>query len=122
MAAVKVPAAPRTLGAAGRELWADVLGVYELGPHERALLLQAAHTLDSITELQREVSKLGVMERTGFETSGVRAALREARQQQLTYLKLLGQLNLPADAGEEAKPVKNTRHRPRTRLSAVEGL
>ena len=117
MTAVKVPAAPRALSATGKRLWAAVLGEYELGPHELSILTEACHTADAMAELQREISKLGVMERTGFEVAKVRAALREIRQQRLVYLKLLGQLNLPV-GDEDAKAAKHTRHRPRIRSNA----
>lgn len=88
--------APDELKPAGRRLWRAVLRDFELGEHEKAVLLEAARTVDLIDELQAVVTEEGV---TAPSSQGIRAhpALVEARQQRLTLAKLLASLRIPLD-------------------------
>ncbi len=88
--------APAGLRAPGRRLWQSVVTVYELAEHERALLLEACRTLDLLDRLDAAVRSDGPMIDT---PQGLRAhpAAVEARQQRLTYGRLLAALRLPDD-------------------------
>lgn len=93
--------APAGLRAHGRRLWAAVVEQYELAEHERALLVEACRTLDLLDRLDAEVRRDGPMLDT---PQGLRAhpAAVEARQQRLTYGRLLAALRLPDDdAGDQ---------------------
>lgn len=94
----KPPPAPSGLRRSGRALWRAVLGAFELDEHERAMLLQACRTVDSLDDLQAALDDEGVISAT---PQGPRAhpALVEARQQRITLARLLTALQLPA--GEE---------------------
>jgi hypothetical protein len=88
--------APSGLRAPGRRLWQSVVTVYELAEHERALLVEACRTIDLLDRLDAAVRRDGPLIDT---PQGLRAhpAAVEARQQRLTYGRLLAALRLPDD-------------------------
>ncbi|KGH43232.1 hypothetical protein IN07_24145 [Modestobacter caceresii] len=88
--------APAGLRTSGRRLWQAVVSSYELAEHERALLIEACRTLDLLDRLDTEVRRDGPVIQT---PQGLRAhpAAVEARQQRLTYGRLLAALRLPDD-------------------------
>ncbi len=83
-----------SLGPGGGRLWAEVLGRYELDEHERALLLQAARTVDVLDDLAAVTAAEGPLSPIG----DVHPAVVEARQQRLTLARLIASLRLPEDA------------------------
>jgi hypothetical protein len=91
------PDEPGDLADAGRRLWADVTGRFELDEAEAALLLEAARTCDVLAELADEVR------RTGPVLDGkVSPAVVESRQQRLVLSRLVAALRLPQDDDEPA--------------------
>jgi hypothetical protein len=90
--------APEHLLDGGRALWSSVLGKFELDPHEVAVLLRAAETIDSLDELQAEI------DRTGRVVDGRPSpCLVEHRQQSVLLSRLLAGLRLPEEDGETVK-------------------
>jgi hypothetical protein len=85
-------------GAAGRRLFDEVSGAFQLDAHELVLLTQAAHTADAMDGLQRQVDKDGLLIRKDFE-GPLRAhpALVELRNQRLVYARLIGALRVVGD-------------------------
>lgn len=94
---------PDGLADAGRELWNDVAGKYELRPDERVVLTKACETADMIAVLDKAWSDLG----KPFLTKGsmgqdvIHPLIGERRTQTASLAKLLAQLKLPDEAGGE---------------------
>ncbi|HEY1487551.1 MAG TPA: hypothetical protein VGH99_11730 [Pseudonocardia sp.] len=91
---------PDGLSAAGRALWDSIVGTYDLDPHERQALIQAARCADRLAALHEIVDREGVTtldERRGIEIA--HPALVEARQQQITQVRLMTALRLPDSDG-----------------------
>lgn len=90
---------PAGLKPAGRKLWRSITTDYELGEHELSILLEAARTVDALSELEKIVREEGV---TNVSPQGVRAhpALVEARQQRVTLAKLVASLRIPMEDEE----------------------
>ena len=86
--------APADLGSAGRALWDEVAGTFDLETHEAALLLEACRVKDRLDALDTVVRAEGV---TIESPQGVKAhpAIVEARQQQLVLSRLIASLRLP---------------------------
>lgn len=100
MTDTRTPNPPNRLGKAGKRLWDDVSGAYELEEHEAGLLLQLARTADILDALSAEVAKHGPMTPDGR----VSPALVEHRQQAIAYARLSAALRLPAgDDGDQAE-------------------
>src|SRR5207248_2362036 len=59
LAAVPAPDAPAesALGAAGRQLWNEITGEYELAQHEQAMLLEACRCRDRLDAIADELQK-----------------------------------------------------------------
>lgn len=89
--------APAELDDAGRSLWDDVLGRFELDVHERLLLLQAGRTADTLQRLADATkdAPLTVTNSKGDEVAN--PLLTEARQQSIVLSRLLAALRLPDD-------------------------
>jgi hypothetical protein len=77
--------APRGLEVAGRRLWKKITDEFELGEHEKALLLETARTLDQCNRLADATDG----------AAGASPALTELRQQRLVLAKLVAALKLP---------------------------
>lgn len=92
------PKPPAGAGKAGAALWRSVLDEYTLEQHELLLLREAVRVVDVLDRLASRLAADGVVVAS---PQGDRAhpALTEARQQQITYARLLAALRLPA--GEE---------------------
>lgn len=96
---MSVPTAPRGLGAAGRRLWRELLSVYVLDPHERAMLTEACHTADTCAVLQAQVAAMGpALFVVGPQGVKAAPAVVELRQQRLVLARLLASLRIPAEA------------------------
>lgn len=87
---------PGGLRTAGRALWADVTGDYELEQHEAVLLREACRAADRLDELNEIVAAEGVLLHSGDRPH---PALVEARQQSIALSRLVASLRLPS--GEE---------------------
>lgn len=111
----KIPRVPAGTGAAGRRLWADVLGRYELEEHELALLREMVRTVDLLDELEARVREDGLMVTGPALTQRVHPAAVEARQQKIALARLSASLRLPA--GEEGDQQRGAR-RPQRRSGA----
>lgn len=57
----KPPAAPKSLGRRGRDLWRRVLTDYELSPSEQAVLEAAALAYDRLTTAQAVLNEEGLV-------------------------------------------------------------
>ena len=93
----------QSLGAAGARLRDAVAGQYELSGHEQVLLDSACRLADVIAELGAAIDRDGAMTMTTGGLPKVNPAVTEARQCRLALSKLLVDLSLPVDAGEDVK-------------------
>jgi hypothetical protein len=91
----QVPRPPRGLKTAGRRLWRDVQGKYELEEHETALLTELCRVTDCLDALARVVDAEGVIEEG---TGRAHPALVESRQLGIALARLPAALRLPAGA------------------------
>jgi hypothetical protein len=89
--------APRGTGPAGRKMWASVAETFDLEDHEYAVLEQIAVIADRIKELDKAVSRDGVL-----LNDKAHPALIESRLQRLALGRLLATLRLPDR--EEIRP------------------
>lgn len=106
------PRPPRGLKTAGKRLWIDVQGKYELEEHESALLLEMCRTADRLEALNAIVAGDGLLD----DASGrVHPAAVEARQLGIAFARLSAALRLPA--GDEADHQADAR-RPQRRSGA----
>ena len=81
---------PRSTGPAGREIWAAISGSFELEPHELQVLRQVATVADRIEQLDKLVTRDGVL-----IEGRTHPALVESRLQRVTLGRLLSLLRLP---------------------------
>ena len=85
-------------GAAGRRLFDAVTGAFELDAHEMELLVQAAHTADTMFDLQAAVDRDGTLIAVDFEGPlRPNPAVVELRAQRLVYARLIAQLRVVGD-------------------------
>ena len=91
---------------------------YELEEHERALLAQAARTVDLLDELDKVVRREGAMV-TSPHGLIAHPAAKEARAQGITLARLLAALRLPS--GEEGDQQASARARRPQRRSGARG-
>jgi hypothetical protein len=85
---------PTNLRAAGKRLWASVADEWDLDEHEAAILLEAARTVDLLTQLDAAVRRDGPLVSTD-QGPKVHPAAVEARQQRITLARLIAALRLP---------------------------
>jgi hypothetical protein len=93
------PPVPGDLSASGQELWAAVVGAYDLEVHELLQLRQACRMVDNLDRLAAEAAQGDV---TVINQRGDRVthpAIVESRQQARTLATLLASIRLPS--GEE---------------------
>ncbi len=95
----KAPEPPSGLRRSGRALWRAVMRDYELDEHETTILREACRTADSLDSLQALIESDGLMSSTS-QGPRIHPALVEARQQRLTFARLLTALRIPT--GETA--------------------
>lgn len=95
------PRRPRGLDTPGRALWDRVTDEFELNANGLALLEQACRVRDSLTQLDAEVSRDGVVVDSP-QGRKAHPALVEGRQQRLALARLLGVLNVPENDDEPA--------------------
>lgn len=112
--------APTGLGPAGRRLWDEVTGEYEVSADDRVVLTEACEVLDTMAALKQIVKREGHIAES---SQGIRThpAVVELRQQRLVLARLLRLLGLPAD-DEPAAPAVRQRRQPTDHLRAVKGF
>lgn len=93
--AAKTPNPPAGLRKSGRALWRAVMTEYVLDEHEATILREACRTADSLDDLQALLEAEGLMSQTS-QGPRVHPALVEARQQRITFARLLTALRIPA--------------------------
>lgn len=93
-----IPRAPKGSGPAAKRLWAAVQREFELGEHERALLVAMCRQVDRLDELEALIAAEGLMV-SGHGTVKVHPAVIEARQSAIAVARIGAALRLPA--GEE---------------------
>lgn len=92
-----VPRTPKGLKTAGRGLWKAVHEGYELGDHERLLLVEACRVADRLDRLAEEGDGAPLTV-TNFKGDPVaNPLLSEARQQAIVFSRLIASLRLPDD-------------------------
>lgn len=87
---------PTHLGAAGHSLYAAAVDNYELTIPERAALLQAAETIDTLRVIEDSIRSTGPVLPTGKPSP----LLAEARQQRAILVRPLGLLDLRLEEPE----------------------
>jgi hypothetical protein len=95
---VAIPRAPKGSERAARRLWAAVQAEFELGEHERALLVALCRQVDRLDALEALIADEGLMV-SGHGTCKVHPAVVEARQTAIAVARISACLRLPA--GEE---------------------
>ena len=113
-----VQASPEGLRSSGLALWRSITDTYEVEEHERALLAQAARTVDLLDELDEVVRREGSMI-LGPQGLTAHPAAKEARAQSITLARLLAALRLPS--GEEGDEQATARPRRPQRRSGARG-
>jgi hypothetical protein len=100
------------LGPSGRKLYKAIEAKYELVDHERALLYEAARTLDLIDRLVEAIGP-EVIDVDGK----VPRPVVELRQQRLVFGRLISALRVPDIDADVARPI----HRPARGFYTVKG-
>ena len=103
----KKPTAPRGLGTRGRKFWREQVAEHEFSVAEQFLLAEACRCLDRLDGLEHEIATEGVMATGSMGQAVANPALQEARQQQVTFLRLVGSLGLDEKAAAQASAVKD---------------
>jgi hypothetical protein len=88
---------PDVTSEAALTLWSEVVGTFELMPHEVPLLRQVVRIVDRLELLAVDLSERGALDADGKP----RPCLVEARQQEVILGRLLTTLRLPEDWSEE---------------------
>jgi hypothetical protein len=102
MAKKQIPVPPKGTGVNGAKLWRDVLGKYERGEHELALLREMVRTADLLDKLAAVTAREGLMVE-GAWGSKPHPAVVEARQARIALARLTAALRLPAgDENDQA--------------------
>lgn len=93
------PGAPDGVeSAAALKLWSEVVGTFELMPHEVPLLRQVVRVVDRLEVLAGWVAEHGALDGDGKPVP----ALVESRQQEIILGRLLTTLRLPEDWTDDA--------------------
>ncbi len=102
-------APPDGLEARGAAFWADVVSTWELDRDEREVLAEACRTLDLLDGLR------GVLDRDGLTVTGhagqvrVHPAVTQINATRTLLGRLLAQLGLPSEDGEQLPSMASVR-------------
>ena len=112
--------APAGLAARGRRFWRETVARFELTDAELQILQEACRTLDRLDSLDALVTEQGATIEGSTGQTILHPAIGEARQQRVTFERLVKALALPDEdehAGPEAMtdPSAKARHAARTR-------
>lgn len=109
----EVPPPPDGLQAAGRRLWTSAMTEFSFDVHDEFMLLQACRTADRLDRLEVEASA-GPVTVTNFKGDQVaHPAMVEARQQSITFARLLAALRMPQGDQDERMGRPQRRGAPR---------
>ncbi len=97
----KTPRAPSDLDARGRTFWRTTVAAFDLSDVELELLRECCRLLDECESLRTSVDAEGTTVKGSAGQPRVHPALGELRQHRLALGKLLAQLALPDDVGEQ---------------------
>lgn len=95
------PRPPSDLDARGRAFWRTTVATFELSDVELELLRECCRLLDECESLRTSVDTEGTTVKGSTGQPRVHPALGELRQHRLALGKLLAQLALPDDVGEQ---------------------
>ncbi|MEO3851743.1 hypothetical protein ABGB09_29645 [Streptomyces sp. B8F3] len=97
------PRPPKGLGAAGRRLWREVAGRYELRPDEVRLLADACREADIIERLEEELAGAPLIVKGSMGQSVASPLVSEVRQHRTVLAGLLKSLKLPDAPAQAAR-------------------
>lgn len=112
------PRAPRGLKAAGRSLWKEITGAWDLRPDELRILGDAAREADIIERLEKGLEEAPL---TAFGSQGqevIHPLFSEVRQHRSTLAALLRQLKL-SEADEDADAGSGATNGPMSRQESA---
>lgn len=92
--------APAGLGLRGRRLWHAIADPFDLEPHERELLEEAARTLDRLADCQTAIRRDGTMITGSRGQMVAHPLLTEERMQRQVLARLLAGLGVPDDVDD----------------------
>ena len=98
---VTIPRPPKGAGPSGRRLWRSVQAEFELGEHERALLVAMCRQVDRLDALEELIAAEGLLV-TGHGTTKMHPAVVKARQTAIAVARIAACLRLPAGEEDEA--------------------
>jgi hypothetical protein len=99
----KTPPAPKGLGATGRRLWRAILADYQLEVHELLVLTEACRVVDRLDRLATEAEGAELTVENSRGDVVANPVFCEARQQEITLIRLIASLRLPVDE-TQARP------------------
>lgn len=85
---------PQGLGERGARLWSSIMDDLEGDQHDADLVLETCRILDVIDDLAAAVERDGVTVEGSRGQIVINPAVQEMRQQQVTFSRLIAQLNL----------------------------
>lgn len=85
---------PDGLGERGARLWSSIMDDLEGDQHDSELVLETCRVLDVIDQLAEAVELHGVTVEGSRGQVVINPAVQEMRQQQVTFSRLVAQLNL----------------------------
>lgn len=92
---------PKGIGAAGKALWDDVTGSYELRADEKRVLEDACRERDLIKRLEDALAGAELVVRGSMGQDVINPLVSELRQHRATCAALLRQLKLPDSDGSD---------------------
>lgn len=107
------PPAPERLRSGGAALWAQIVGEYELAPHELRLLFDLCCAVDTVDAYQESIDRDGHMIPTVRGGLKVNPAAIEARHGRIVVARLAAALRFPVDDEGEADGRGQRRGAPR---------
>jgi hypothetical protein len=111
MVMADAPTRPRNLGKAGADLWKRITGAYVIDVYEAPLLAAACRQADDVARLEEIIASDGVIVKGSTGQPRLSGAVTEVRQGRLALAKLLGELRLPADEGDDDRPMTAAQRR-----------
>jgi hypothetical protein len=109
---------PAKLGTAGKALWRDITGTYDLNPGEQHVLAQACREADLIDRIQSTLDDGEVVVKGSHGQPRISTLVAEIRQHRSVFRGLIMALNLPDVEDSAAQARKwHARKAARTRWS-----
>jgi hypothetical protein len=120
------PRPPAKLGAAGRRLWREIVGRYELRPDEARLLADACREADIIDRLEEELAGAPLIVKGSMGQLVASPLVSEVRQHRTVLAGLLKSLKLPDTPAEaerrQTEVSEQARAAARARWGQVKGV